>query len=159
MAPDYAVRLRGSLIVPQDGVYELYLSADEAARMVLDGVTVIDMPAGTGALRSFSQTVQLRQGLIPLEILYYDGVGDAEIQLAWRPPGGEIQVVPPEALFVQPDAMVGATNGNGEFVFENVPAHVQTIRVLLDESWTSQWVSPVRGGTTSFGTLVVDRPR
>jgi hypothetical protein len=140
-------------------VYELYLSADEAARLVVGGVTLIDMPAGTGALRSYSQRVQLRQGLVPIEVLYYEAAGDAELQLAWRPPNGEVQAVPPSALVVQPSELVGTTTERGEFTIENVPSHVDAVRLLLDGTWQSGWTSPARGGATSFGTLVVDRPR
>ena len=155
MTPDYAARLSGLLWVERPGTYTFVLGADEGARFALNGITLLQMPTGNGEFVVYSQTVELAGGLIPIAVTYYESVGDAELQLAWIPPGGELEVVPPEVLLTRAQELRAVTDSSGDFVIPGVPANVAWVRVQVGLGRLSEPVSPVPARMTDLGVVVV----
>jgi hypothetical protein len=81
MTPDYAARFSGYIKIDSPGRYQFILGADEGARLVLNGVTVLDAPSGNGLFREQGAAINLSPGLIPIELTYYESIGNAELQL------------------------------------------------------------------------------
>ncbi|HUV39512.1 MAG TPA: PA14 domain-containing protein, partial [Planctomycetota bacterium] len=93
----FCCRYVGSLVVPEDGEYELSLVSDEGARMYLDDALVIDH-WGTHVLAERSTTLKLTAGLHPIKIEMFQHLGGAALHFRWTPPGGRKVLVPAWAL-------------------------------------------------------------
>ncbi|HUS69490.1 MAG TPA: PA14 domain-containing protein [Anaerolineae bacterium] len=100
----------GVLRAPEYGTYRLVLRSPGSAEMHLDG-----SPLLRGEGESWAQVV-LAEGNHALRIAAA-GV-EGHFELAWQPPGGEEQVVPPWALYVPPvppNGLLGRYYPNGEW--------------------------------------------
>jgi YD repeat-containing protein len=158
LAPNYAARLKGFLLIKEDGDYTFALGADEGARLTLAGTPVVQMPAGAGVLQMYSQTVHLSAGVLPIEVDYDAGIGSAEIQLFYAPPGQRLQPVPPELLGVDALDLHASTDDGGNFQIAGVPANVAAVSVRVAGSGitgASGYVRPLPGGITQLGTLIL----
>jgi hypothetical protein len=87
----------GQLRVPRAGAYTFRLESTDGARLVLDGRRVLDRPA-KGRQRA-TVTVQLRAGLVPLRLEYFNTYGKPELLVEWSGPG-----VPRRSLTEPPGA-------------------------------------------------------
>ena len=100
---------------------------------------------------------------LPIEIEYFQAVGDAELQLSYIPPDGEQQMVPTAALRQEPPAFTAITGADGTFSISNVPTILGDISLratVTDQDGTertvsSAEVSAVPGGNTAIGEVVV----
>ena len=99
----FSCRYRGSLLVVDEGPYELFLASDNGARLWLDRKMVIDHWQ-SHTLAEKSVRLKLTAGLHPLRIEMYQALGGAALHLRWRPPGGRKCLVPPWALECRPDS-------------------------------------------------------
>ena len=88
---DFSVRWTGQLLPPVTGRYELTVTGDDGFRLDVDGRRVIDewttTPARPRAQRRRSTWRRARPTTCALE--YFESIRDAEIRLAWRPPGAK----------------------------------------------------------------------
>jgi hypothetical protein len=157
MDPDYAARFTGYITIETSGEYTFQLGVDDGARLVVGGETVVQMPSGTSVFQTRSGSIPLAAGLVPIEITYYQSLGDAELQLLYEPPGEALQVVPPKRLQVTPDELQVRTNDLGQFAISNVPANVPAIRLSGDSGYLSGPVTPAAGGVVDVGDVVVQR--
>lgn len=161
LAPDYAARFTGWIAIPTAGAYTFYLGADEGARLRLGSTTIVDMPAPAAGFQESAATVTLNAGLIPVEITFYESVGNAQLQLSFAPQGGERQVVPPSMLVPSSGPFAVVTDVNGRFALPRVPTALQTIwlRASVIEngqtmSTTSNAITVTRE-TTPVGEIVM----
>lgn len=93
----YSGRWTGHLVVPQEGEYELEVITDGQVTLRLDGQVVI--AGGTaGGPRALRHRLLLRAGAHPLELLGHWQGREGVLELYWRPPQAERQLVPPQAL-------------------------------------------------------------
>jgi beta-glucosidase len=84
---DFSVRWTGVLSPPVSGEYELVVTANDGARLFLDGQKVLEEWTETGVTRAASARVRLEAGrehAVKLE--YFEHQRDAEVRLGWRPP-------------------------------------------------------------------------
>jgi hypothetical protein len=78
------VVFEGKLKVPEAGTYTFYLESTEGARLSVAGKKVIDRP---GAGRQAGEAkVELRAGLLPLRLDYFNGNGKPQLEVAWSGP-------------------------------------------------------------------------
>ena len=157
MTPDYAARLSGFLWIRETGDYTFVLGADEGARLRIGGGVAVQMPRGTGEFQAYSRALRLEAGLVAIEITYYESLGDAELQLSWIPPSGELHVVPPEQLVVEAFELRTLTDAEGAFIIPDVPAMLYGLRLRVDGEGLTRAIEPVAGAITDFGTLVIKR--
>ena len=96
----FSIRWSGLLRAPLDGDYFFELHCDDGCALKLDGREVFS------ALKEGVQVLQtklsLQAGLHPIEISYMQLGGGKSIRFSWRPPDGNIGLVPPDALIPDP---------------------------------------------------------
>lgn len=97
-ADHFAVRLRGYLEAPADGIYYFWLGSDDGSRLRLGSRWLVDND-GLHAHREAANLVRLRAGLHAIEIQMFEAGGDASLGLAWLGPGFGKQTVPGSAFF------------------------------------------------------------
>lgn len=95
-AEDYGLRLSGFLKIPADGVYTLHLWSDDGSALSLGGERVIDND-GLHGRGEVARLLALRAGHYPIEVGFFQGPGDAALELTIEGPGLPLQPVP-EAL-------------------------------------------------------------
>jgi hexosaminidase len=89
----YGVRLSGLLRVPDDALYTFYLSSDDGARLRIGSEAIADNDGGAG-----QGQIALRKGFHPIEVLFFQATGPAELRLEVSTPGSPMQPVPREWL-------------------------------------------------------------
>jgi beta-glucosidase len=95
LAPDraldgdsFSIRWTGVLVPPTSGEYELVVTGNDGVRLFVDGHKVVDEWTETSVARAASARVALQAGREhELKLEYFEGTRDAEVRLAWRPPG------------------------------------------------------------------------
>lgn len=85
----FSIRWRGRLKTPRSGVYLFRAQVDDGIRVRIGGQTVIDA-WGLHDSERFSGKIALEAGrFYDLEVDYYNGMFEGEIQLYWQLPGDE----------------------------------------------------------------------
>lgn len=92
-AEDYGLRLSGFLKIPADGVYTLHLWSDDGSALSLGGERVIDND-GLHGRGEVARLLALRAGHHPIEVGFFQGPGDAALELTIEGPGLPLQPVP-----------------------------------------------------------------
>jgi beta-glucosidase len=83
----FSVRWTGVLVPPETGDYELVVTANDGARLLVDGRKVVDEWTETSVARALSARVRLERGREhALTLEYFEHQRDAEVRLGWRPP-------------------------------------------------------------------------
>ncbi len=91
----------GFLEIPNAGQYEFELTSDDGSKLWIDGKVVVDNDM-EHSTESKTGKMQLSAGLHPIELRFFQGVGDAIVQLKWKPPGqSAFSLVPTSALSCQ----------------------------------------------------------
>jgi beta-glucosidase len=84
---DFSVRWTGVLSPPASGEYEIVVTANDGARLFLDGRPVLESWTEASVARAASATVRLEAGREhALKLEYFEHQRDAEARLGWRPP-------------------------------------------------------------------------
>jgi hypothetical protein len=154
------VRMTGKLRIDRSGLYTFVLGVNEGGRLMLGGFTVINLSTGTGGFQQGSNRVWLPAGSIPIQIVSF-GNGNPEVQLAYAPPGGALQVVPTRALTPATSPFETRSNAAGMFSVSGVPTVLGEIEVSAsyepkkgkDIEGEADPVDPVPGGITNVGLI------
>jgi hypothetical protein len=98
---NYALRFEGYLTVPATGVYVFYLSADDRAKLTIDGKDVIAVDYTQGTPRA---AVGLEAGAHALRLDHCQSVGGEGLDLKYAGPDIPRRGIPLEALSHAPAA-------------------------------------------------------
>ncbi len=94
---NFSIRWRGWLVPPRAGKYTLVITADDGARLFLDGKKKLDAWTSIGR---HTVEVQLNDRPYQLRLEHHEGTGDAMMSFSWMQKGFFVEEpVPPEALF------------------------------------------------------------
>ncbi len=92
---DVIVRFTANLLVPQDGYYQFYASADDGTKLNIAGMEVLDDWFDKGGGGSISDPVYIRAGIFyPFTLHYYENGGGAAVNFYTYSPQQGFQVVP-----------------------------------------------------------------
>ena len=94
---DYALRFRGILTAPTDGDYKFYTTSDDGTRLYIDEKIVVEN-GGIHPAQERSAPVKLSAGDHTITVLYFDGGGQTEMKIEWKPPGGKREGIPDKLL-------------------------------------------------------------
>jgi mono/diheme cytochrome c family protein len=94
---NFAVRLLGDIKVPDDGAYTFELSANDGARLLIDGYVVIDDDRKSGKSICTGEA-ELRKGTHSIEVQYFQHGRGKELDLSWTVPGSKNRRVPDNVL-------------------------------------------------------------
>ena len=87
----YGVRLSGLLRVPDDALYTFHLSSDDGAKLRIGNKAIAESQGGIG-----QGQIALRKGFHPIEVVFFQATGPAELRLEVSTPGSPMQPVPAE---------------------------------------------------------------
>ncbi len=107
----FALRLAGKLKIPRSGSWTFGLGSDESARLMINGVVVVNDDTAHG-FRWKDGVLTLAAGQHDIEVLYLERRYSAGLVLTWQGPGDEISEVIPAAAFVA-DAPPSGAGGGG----------------------------------------------
>lgn len=93
-----ALRYRGFVEVPEDGLYTFVLNSDDGSRLWLHDRAVVDNDGHHGVQRG-SGKVALRAGLHPIRIEWFNGVGPGSLEVRWSGRGVGRDVVVPDGAY------------------------------------------------------------
>jgi hypothetical protein len=79
---NYALHAEATLLVDQDGTYTFLTNSDDGARLRIDGLDVINDDSFHGADNRFG-SIFLTAGTHTLDLVFFEGGGGSEIELAW----------------------------------------------------------------------------
>ena len=85
-ADDFGVRFSGDFTVDKTGNYTFYLTADDGARLMIDG-KLVTQTVGTVMPQNLTQTIALTAGEHKIELVYIEVGGLGQIDLDWSGPG------------------------------------------------------------------------
>jgi YD repeat-containing protein len=163
LAPDYAGRLSGSLNVATAGAHTFTLGASEGARLLVDGVTVVDMTTAGGQYQEQQGAIELEAGVVPIEVQFYQGAGNGDLKLTFTPPGDAADLVPPAVLSPIGRALTATTDANGFFSIQGVPTALSSVQVRATATGASVTGSsnvlvPAPTSDVDIGDVVVPIP-
>jgi hypothetical protein len=85
------------LLVDHPGEHRFWLASDDGSSLTIDDALVVG-PGDPRALALRRGTAVLERGPHSIRVEFQDGSGDAEVHLAWQPPGAAPTIVPVSAL-------------------------------------------------------------
>jgi PA14 domain len=106
-------RWTGYLVPSTSGVYTLGLNSDDGANLFVAGQPMVqDLQSNTSASTTLayrvSATMSLTAGTFyPIVLEWQQRLSQFEIQLAWTPPGGSIQLIPSANLSTSNSSVTG----------------------------------------------------
>ena len=87
---NYALRFHGYLEIKTPGSYTFTLGSDDGARLIIDGETALNMDGIHGVVTQ-SKAVDLKTGWHKVIILYFQGVGGADLGFRYEGPGVSVR--------------------------------------------------------------------
>jgi hypothetical protein len=98
--PDnYAVRFRGYLAIPVDGLYSFRLISDDGSELRIGGEVVISHDGVHDARSERRATIPLAAGKHRIEVRYFEGEANEVLLVRYGLPGADKNELPPTALW------------------------------------------------------------
>ena len=98
---DFSIAWHGFIRIDQEGQYAFSTLSDDGSSVFIDGKMIVDN-GGFHASRRRSGMVALSKGLHAIRINYFQGAGDYELKVFWRPPNKPESNLPPLLLYRRP---------------------------------------------------------
>ncbi len=94
----FSFDFEGYINVPRDGEYTFYLATNDGGRMYVDNNMIINND-GLHPVVEVGKTVELKAGLHPISVKYFQEGGLNGLKVSWEGPGVEKQEIPATVLF------------------------------------------------------------
>ncbi len=124
-----ALRFRGLLDVPREGLYTLSTSSDDGSRLLLGRTGVVEND-GLHGTTEVSGTIHLKPGKHAITVEWFEASGGEELNVHWEGPGIPRQVVPAAALSHAKKLFEPSESRRAEALFVPDPALVERGRRL-----------------------------
>lgn len=89
----------GLIRVPADGVYRFEMTCDDGAQLWIGDLLVVDGD-GLHSAKTFTGTVALAEGLQPLRLIYFNGLGGKFLEVKWGLAGKSLAPVEDDSLAI-----------------------------------------------------------
>ena len=101
----FSVNWDGYLLVEEDGNYEFSLNSDDGSLLYINDELIIDN-GGTHGSRMMSNSIFLNRGANKINIRFQDFGGGAVMELYWRKPGEDKDIIHSKYLVVTDDGIL-----------------------------------------------------
>jgi beta-glucosidase len=106
---DFSAKWTGTLTPPTTGTYTFGLTSDDGSRLFVNGKQVIDNWRDQAATTETGQVTLTAGTPAQIEVDYYQGTGDAVVNLGWEQPGNDL-IAQAAATAAQSDVAVVYAN-------------------------------------------------
>jgi beta-glucosidase len=89
-ATNFSAKWTGTLTPPATGTYTFGLTSDDGSRLLINGTQVIDNWRDQAATTETAQVPLTAGTPVSVEVDYYQGGGDATVNLGWQVPGNDL---------------------------------------------------------------------
>jgi hypothetical protein len=128
----FSVTWTGTVQIPRAGEYHFWLASDDGSSLVIDGAEVIADDESHPLVPRMGRVV-LTQGAHPMRVSFRDNSGNAEVHLAWQPPGAEAPEIVPASALQTPRGTPGLLGRYGAPVADlGIPASSALARLRAD---------------------------
>jgi hypothetical protein len=94
---EFALRFRGFIRAPRNGVYLFYVSSDDGSKLSVAGKEII-VNDGVHGMTEEKSEVALEAGWHAFELIYFQGRGGLGLDISWQGPGFERTPIPAGAF-------------------------------------------------------------
>jgi cytochrome c2 len=125
----YGLKFHGMLQVPKDATYVFFVTADDGAKLWIDGQVVVDND-GIHAPQEKSGKVALKAGAHSLALSFFNQGAGAELQVGWAEEGKQRRSIPSSVLShsgrpmspIQPESLIldAAKAARGKELFSSM---------------------------------------
>jgi 4-amino-4-deoxy-L-arabinose transferase-like glycosyltransferase len=130
-----SVAWEGTIFIPQSGTYALGIQSTGRSQVLLDGGLVVDNPGAAESPQAWGEGVRsLAKGWHELVVICLDCAG-GPVELYWRVPGKEPEIVPQEALCTVPLASNGLLGSYYQGIDWAAPPVFQQIDPIISFRW------------------------
>jgi beta-glucosidase len=121
---DYSIRWTGKLLPPVSGEYEITVTANDGARLFIDGQKVLEDWTENRTARASRARVRLEAGRAhDVRLEYFEGERDAQVRLSWRLPDAEEPFAEALSAARAADVVVYVGGLTADLEGEEMPAH------------------------------------
>ncbi len=97
-----AIVFEGFIQIDKPGIYTFFSSANDGSWFYLDNKLIVDNTGDNNSGREKGET-NLKKGMHPLKVIYYENDGTEALDVRMKGPGMEKQAIPPYTLFLEQD--------------------------------------------------------
>lgn len=94
----FAFQFQGFIYIEQGGEYQFFLKSDDGARLLIDGIEIIDND-NIHSVIEVKGNAQLGKGLHAIEVRYFEREGREELEVRYDGPGFRKRKIPDDVLF------------------------------------------------------------
>ncbi|MBM3293627.1 MAG: beta-galactosidase [Candidatus Aminicenantes bacterium] len=94
---EFALRFKGSIRIPETGVYVFSLNSDDGSRLSVAGKDVVAND-GVHGMTEEKAEIALEAGWHVFELVYFQGTGGMGLEVSWQGPGFKKGSIPAEAF-------------------------------------------------------------
>ncbi|MCK5853499.1 glycoside hydrolase, partial [bacterium] len=95
---NYALRFKGFLRIPEDGIYIFYSKSNDGSAIYIDNKKIVDND-GVHSAREKSGSIALQAGLHLIRIEFFQAKTGQALQIMWQPPGAGKSGITEDLLF------------------------------------------------------------
>jgi len=88
----------GYINIPKDGEYTFYLATNDGGRLYIDNYLLLNND-GLHPVVEIAKPVNIKAGLHPISVKYFQEGGRNGLTVSWQGPGIEKEEIPAEVLF------------------------------------------------------------
>lgn len=99
---NYAIQFDGFIDVPQDGNYTFRTSSDDGTLLYINETLVVNNDGVHGVRPTATGSIRLKAGLHPIRLNYFNAIGGWGLEVTWKGPTFEEQLIPDAVLHRRP---------------------------------------------------------
>jgi alpha-L-rhamnosidase/PA14 domain/Chitobiase/beta-hexosaminidase C-terminal domain len=94
----FAVEFSGYINIEYEGEYSFYTSSNDGTKLFIGQSLIVDNDGSHGDFERQGK-IQLKSGMHPIKVEYFDGGGSQALKVLYKGPGISRQIIPPNILY------------------------------------------------------------